>query len=316
MLPGQVPLDLAGPLQVLLSAIQFGAPLRLRFFGPQETLAWLGPLTLSGIEPLPDIPLPLDLLVLPGQYRATTDFAAKQDAIDWLRIQAQACRTLMAVCSGALLLGQAGLLDDRRCTTHHGLLDELRQLAPKARVRGDCIFTEDGNCLTSAGISTGIDTMLYWLERLLGDRLVQQVARDLVLYWRRSGHEPQLGIWLEGRNHVDARIHRLQDALAAQLDRSWSLKEMAHQAAMSERHLRRRFIELTGMSLNDYLARLRLQLARQLMHETRWSLTRIAEASGFGEDRQLRRVWQRFESGSPAAWRRHHGMETASSRGL
>jgi transcriptional regulator GlxA family with amidase domain len=316
MLPGQVPLDLAGPLQVLLSAIQLGAPLRLRFFGPLETLAWLGPLTLSGIEPLPRAPVSLDLLVLPGQYRSGMDFEAQQGVIPWLRTQAPACRTLMAVCSGSLLLGQAGLLDGRRCTTHHALLDELHRLAPKARVRGDCIFTEDGNFLTSAGISTGIDTMLHWLGRSLGDRLIQQVARDLVLYWRRSGHEPQLGIWLEGRNHVDMRIHQLQDALAAGLDRPWSLREMASQSAMSERHLRRRFVELTGMSLNDYLARLRLQLARQLMYETDWSLSRIAEASGFGEDRQLRRVWRRFESSSPSVWRRTHRVEFESPLGI
>ncbi|WP_110649742.1 GlxA family transcriptional regulator [Salinicola peritrichatus] len=304
MLPGQVPLDLAGPLQVLQSAVQQGAALQVRYFGPTRSLAWMGPLQLSGIEPLPHEPISLDLLLVPGQYRQCLDSATRQTAVIWLREQAASCRTLMAVCSGALLLARAGLLDGRRCTTHHSLLDELRKLAPNAKVRGDCIFTEDGNYLTSAGISTGIDTMLHWLTRTQGHRMALQVARELVLYWRRSGQEPQIGAWLEGRNHVDARIHRLQDALATRLDRPWALKEMANQAAMSERHLRRRFTELTGMSLNDYLARLRLQLARQLMHETDWSLARIAEASGFGEERQLRRVWQRFESGTPSAWRR------------
>lgn len=72
---------------------------------------------------------------------------------------------------------------------------------------------------------------------------------------------------------------------------------------MSERHLRRRFKALTGLTLSEYLTRLRLQLARQLMRETPWSLARIAEEMGLGEDRQLRRVWQRFENGSPQAWR-------------
>ncbi|MFC0268158.1 GlxA family transcriptional regulator [Kushneria aurantia] len=304
MLPGQVPLDLAGPLQVLTSAVQLGAPLELRFFGPQTTLAWLGPLSLSGIEPLPAAPLPLELLLVPGQYRARTNLDAQQQAIAWLQRQAPASHTLMAVCSGALLLGQAGLLDGRRCTTHHALLDELCALAPNARVRGDCIFVEDGHYLTSAGISTGIDTMLHWLARTQGQRLAQQVARELVLYWRRSGLEPQLGIWLEGRNHVDERIHRLQDALAADPSHPWTLANMARRAAMSERQLRRRFTALTGLSLPDYLARLRLQLARQLMRESDWPLARIAEHCGLGDDRQLRRVWQRFERGTPAAWRR------------
>lgn len=304
MLPGQVPLDLAGPLQVLHTAMSFGTAMRVRYFGPMTTFDWLGPLTLGGIEPLPDAPLPLDLLVVPGQYRMQSDPCAQHLAIDWLQRQAASSRTLMAVCSGALLLGQAGLLDGQRCTTHHSLLEELRHVAPMARVRGDCIFVEDGRCLTSAGISTGIDTMLYWLSRASGHRLAQQVARELVLYWRRSGQEPQLGIWLEGRNHVDDRIHRLQDELGARLAHPWTITEMARQAAMSERHLRRRFQALTGLSIMEYLARQRLQLARQLMRETNWGLARIAEVSGFGEDRQLRRVWQRYEAESPGAWRR------------
>ncbi|WP_277985134.1 GlxA family transcriptional regulator [Salinicola tamaricis] len=316
MLPGQVPLDLAGPLQVLLSAVQLGAPLALRFFGPQASLPWLGPLALTGIEALPEAPLALDLLVVPGQYRAHIDSALQHHAGDWLRQQAPACRTLMAVCSGALLLAATGLLDGRRCTTHHSLLDELRRLAPLARVRGDCIFVEDGRYLTSAGISTGIDTMLHWLALNQGQRLAQQVARELVIYWRRSGQEPQLGIWLEGRNHVGTRIHRLQDALAADLARPWTLEEMARVATLGERQLRRRFGALTGFSLGDYLARLRLQQARQLMCETDWSLACIAERSGFGDDRQLRRVWQRFEPGSPAAWRRAQRQTADLARGI
>lgn len=304
MLPGQVPLDLAGPLEVLSAAVRFGAAIHIRYFGPRASLDWLGPLTLSGIEPLPEPAVALDLLVIPGQDRAFCDAASRRACLDWLPAQSSASATLMAICSGALLLGEAGLLDGRRCTTHHTLLDELRLLAPRASVRGDCIFVEDGCCLTSAGISTGIDTMLHWLTRTQGHRLAQQVARDLVLYWRRSGQEPQLGIWLEGRNHVDDRIHRLQDALAAAPGESWNMARMAEQAAMSERHLRRRFQVLTGISILDYLARQRLQLVRQMMRETDWALERIAQASGFGDARQLRRVWRRFETESPATWRR------------
>lgn len=304
MLPGQVPLDLAGPLQVLTSAMQLGAPLNLHFFGPQSSLPWLGPLQLSGIAPLPSMPLSLDLLVIPGQYRAHTSSDIRHQAIKWLQQQTPYCSQVMAICSGALLLAAAGMLDGRRCTTHHALLEELGRIAPQARVQGDCIFIEDDRFLTSAGISTGIDTMLHWLTKQLGQYLAQQVARELVLYWRRSGQEPQLSVWLEGRNHVDHRIHRLQDAIAADPAYPWTLAEMANRAAMSERQLRRRFNTLTGLSLLEYLMRLRLQLARQLMCETDWRLARIAEVSGFGDDRQLRRAWQRFEHVSPATWRR------------
>ncbi|WP_233440364.1 GlxA family transcriptional regulator [Modicisalibacter coralii] len=304
MLPGQVPLDLVGPLQVLCSAVRLDAGIAVDYFGPVECLAWLGPLTLSGIAPLPESLDGYDLLLVPGQYRDATDPVVQQRCADWLGERADRVGCIMSVCSGTLLLAAAGLLEGRRCTTHHTLLERLRELAPLARVQGDCIFAEDGPFLTSAGISTGIDTMLHWLMREKGHDLTLAVARDMVLYLRRSGREPQLGIWLEGRNHVDVRVHRLQDTLAARPARSWKLAEMAAEAAMSERHLRRRFTSLTGMTPGDYLTRVRLQFARQLMVETDWSLSRIAEAVGLGEDRQLRRAWRRFSTDSPSAWRR------------
>lgn len=281
MLPGQVPLDLVGPLQVLHAAQQHDDGIAIRYFGPRASLDWLGPLTLGGIDPE----------LQPG-------------CVDWLRRQAGQASTLMGICSGSLLMAEAGLLNGRRCTTHHTLLERLQGLAPEARVQGDCIFIEDGPCLTSAGISTGIDTMLHWLTRRLGHRLAISVAREMVLYLRRSGHEPQLAGWLAGRNHVDERIHRLQDALCAGLKERWTLAGMAEVTALSERHLRRRFAVVAGMSPGDYLTRLRLQLARQMMEETPWSLARIAEEVGLGDDRQLRRAWKRLEAGSPQAWRR------------
>ncbi|XKE46077.1 helix-turn-helix domain-containing protein [Halomonas organivorans] len=306
MLPGQVPLDLVGPLQVLHGAQRLAGGIAIRYFGPRASLDWLGPLSLTGIEPLPDALEPLDLLVVPGQYRRSIDPDLQSGSVAWLRGHAGQAATLMGICSGSLLMAEAGLLDGRRCTTHHTLLPRLRELAPAARVQGDCIFIEDGPCLTSAGISTGIDTMLHWLTRRLGHRLVLAVARDMVLYLRRSGNEPQLAGWLEGRNHVDERIHRLQDVLCTRLKEPWTLAGMAEVAVMSERHLRRRFVALAGMSPGDYLTRLRLQLARQLMEETPWSLARIAEEVGLGDDRQLRRAWKRFEAGSPREWRRRH----------
>ncbi|MDI5984701.1 helix-turn-helix domain-containing protein [Halomonas sp. M4R5S39] len=304
MLPGQVPLDLVGPLQVLHGAQRHCEGISIRYFGPCASLDWLGPLSLSGIEPLPVRVESWDLLLVPGQYRRGIVPAFQPVCVDWLRRQATGADTLMAVCSGALLLGEAGLLDGRRCTTHHTLLDRLRGVAPGAQVQGDCIFIEDGPVLTSAGISTGVDTMLHWVTRRLGHRLALGVAREMVLYLRRSGQEPQLAGWLEGRNHVDERMHRLQDALCERLRERWTLEDMAEVAVMSERHLRRRFVEVAGMSPLDYLARLRLQLARQLIEETPWSLARIAEEVGLGGDRQLRRAWKRYASGSPGEWRR------------
>ncbi|MCP1313683.1 MULTISPECIES: helix-turn-helix domain-containing protein [unclassified Halomonas] len=181
-------------------------------------------------------------------------------------------------------------------------------MPPEAKVQRDCIFTEDGRFLTSAGISTGIDTMLHWLTRVGGHALTLAVAREMVLYLRRSGQEPQLGAWLEGRNHVDERIHRVQDALCAAPARPWRVEALARQAAMSERHFRRRFKLMTQMSILDYIAGIRMQRTKALMSETGWPLARIAAETGFGDERQLRRSWARVEKATPSAWRRAETM--------
>lgn len=309
MIPGQVPLDLIGPWQVLRSAAS-EISFQIDYVGPQAQLDWLGPLALSGISPLPDDLHQVDLLLVPGQYRAAMEPDAQRRTVDWLRDVAEQASAVMGVCSGTLLLAQAGLLEGRRCTTHHQLLAQLKELAPGGRVQDDCIFTEDGPILTSAGISTGVDTMLHWLSHIAGQQTVLTVARDMVLYLRRSGREPQLGVWLTGRNHVDQRIHRLQDRLAADPAAPWTLAGMAREAAMGERHLRRRFGQLTGMSAPEYLSRIRLHLAMQLMSETSLSLADIAERVGVSDERQLRRLWKRFEADTPAQWRRQHRQWT------
>ncbi|WP_447556064.1 GlxA family transcriptional regulator [Vreelandella sp. EE22] len=304
MMPGQVPLDLVGPLQVLQCASRLSVEIDVRYLGPSHALQWLGPLTLGGISALPEQLPQQNLLLIPGQYRNSLEPQAQRTCVDWLKANATRADTLMTVCSGTLLLAEAGLLDGRRCTTHHTLLDQLRAKAPMANVQGGCIFTEDGRYLTSAGISTGIDTMLHWLTRVGGHGLGLAVAREMVLYLRRSGQEPQLGAWLEGRNHVDERIHRVQDAICAAPAHGWRIESLAARTAMSERHFRRRFKHLTGMTVSDYITGLRLQRVRTLMNETHWTLARIAEETGFGDERQLRRRWAQQEKHPPSVWRR------------
>ncbi|PCF94348.1 AraC family transcriptional regulator [Vreelandella nigrificans] len=304
MMPGQVPLDLVGPLQVLQCAGRLSIDVQVRYIGPKAAMQWLGPLTLSGIDPLPEQLSPQHLLLVPGQYRNSLEPLAQQECISWLKANARYADTLMTVCSGALLLADAGLLEGQRCTTHHTLIEQLQAKAPTAKVQSDCIFIEDDRYLTSAGISTGIDTILYWLTRVCGHSLALAVAREMVLYLRRSGQEPQLGAWLEGRNHVDERLHRTQDAICAAPSQKWPIEALAAHAAMSERHFRRRFKNLTGMLVGEYILGLRLQRAKTLMTETTWTLARIAEASGFGDERQLRRIWARQEKMPPSVWRR------------
>jgi transcriptional regulator GlxA family with amidase domain len=208
-----------------------------------------------------------------------------------------------SICSGALLLAAAGLLDGRRCTTHHSLIDALQQAAPSAKVEENRLFVEDGPVLTSAGITTGIDLALYLIERHAGAELAARVARRLVVYQRRSGNEPQLSPWLAHRNHLHPAVHRAQDAIAQDPARSWSLAELADRAHVSGRHLTRLFAEHAGISVVTYQQGLRIARARELLADRQLSVERVAELTGFASARDFRRVWQRYESGAPSAGR-------------
>lgn len=308
-------LDVAGPMEVLRKANQFQSAVAfdVSFVSPlPEVTSSIG-LTLSGLAPLPDHVPPGALVIVSGDTDAVMQTSyigaiepakAGSDAIiSWLSRLAGADVQLVCICSGAILAARAGLLDGRACTTHFADCARLAQLAPKAQVIDDRLFVEDGNCLTSAGITAGIDLMLHLVGRLTSPQTAAQIARHLVVYMRRDGHAAQVSPWFEGRNHLHPAIHRVQDAIAAEPAADWTLEKMAGIAAASPRHLSRLFHQAAGMTPIDFVNRLRIALARELLAQTRLDMEHIAERSGFGSSRQLRRAWSRLYADPPSAMR-------------
>jgi transcriptional regulator GlxA family with amidase domain len=231
--------------------------------------------------------------------RSRVDVADENAIVKWLRDAIQPSHKLISICSGALLAARAGLLDGRSCTTHYSCCAELAKLAPKSQVLNNRLYVEDGNCYSSAGITTGVDLMLHLVGKLIGQFNAVAIARYLVVYLRRSGGDPQLSPWLEGRNHIHPAVHRVQDAIAADPTKSWSLTKLARIVGVSDRHMSRLFHEHVGMSFMDYNNRLRVGLARELLSQTRLDMERIAERAGFSSSRQLRRAWRRLYEGAP-----------------
>lgn len=307
-------LDVAGPLEVLRHANleQDDVRFEVHHVGPDRRLTSSIGLGLADIEPLPKR-LPADaIIMLPGSADAvafgddpaTADTARSEAAIvAWLRAQATADHTVISICSGALLAARAGLLDGHACTTHFACSAELAALAPRARVIENRLYVEDGTRWSSAGVTAGTDLMLHFVARLCGSGVALAVARHLVVYLRRGGADPQLSPWLEGRNHIHPAVHRAQDAVAADPSQSWTLATLATAANTSPRHLSRLFNEHAGMSLPDYVNRLRVALARELLGHTRLDMEHVAERSGFASARQLRRAWRRSYPTPPHAAR-------------
>lgn len=311
--PRTLLLDVAGPMEVLRrAAMEPGAPgFEVTYVASRPAIDSSVGLALAGLAPLPDA-LPAGAMVVVsgnvdqvlGGPGPTDKDAADEDAIvAWLARVVRPGVTLACICSGALLAARAGLLAGKACTTHHVCIEDLTRLAPSARVLEDRLFVEDGERLTSAGITSGVDLMLHLVARLRGPALAVSIARQMVVYLRRGPSDPQLSPWLEGRNHVHPAVHRVQDAIAADPVRDWSLEVLADLAAASPRHLSRLFNAHAGMSLTDYVNRLRLALASEMLSATRLDMESVAERAGFASTRQLRRVWRRHHPTPPKAAR-------------
>jgi transcriptional regulator GlxA family with amidase domain len=312
--PRALLLDIAGPLEVLRRAgiEQHDVGFDVRYASPSATVMSSIGLALGGIEPLPDALDDDAMIIVPGSAdmiafaQDTPDVAVARDEnaiVSWLAQRVRPSHTLVSICSGALLAARAGLLDGYDCTTHFSVCAELAAVAPRARVFDNRLYVDDGPRCSSAGVTAGTDLMLHLVSRILSPAVALSVARHLVVYLRRSGADPQLSPWLEGRNHIHPAVHRAQDAIAANPSRAWTLGALARIANTSPRHLSRLFNEHAGMGLPDYINRLRVSLARELLGQTRLDMERVAEQSGFASARQLRRAWRRSYATPPHAAR-------------
>ncbi|MDU6077741.1 MAG: helix-turn-helix domain-containing protein, partial [Pantoea sp.] len=154
-------------------------------------------------------------------------------------------------------------------------------------------FVDDDNIWTSAGITAGIDLSLHLINRLCGAQTALEVAREMVVWFRRSGDDPQLSPWLRYRNHLHPAIHRAQDAMIAHPEHGWSLEDLAARVHVSSRHLARLFRQHLGISVRDYHEQLRLGIARQRQQQGEGA-EKAALAAGFSSARQLRRARDRW----------------------
>jgi transcriptional regulator GlxA family with amidase domain len=161
------------------------------------------------------------------------------------------------------------------------------------------IFVRDGNIYTSAGVTSGVDLALVLIAEKAGPVTAARVARELVVYIRRTANDPQLSSWLAHRNHLHPVLHRAQDAIVENPGHDWTLAEIARAACVSVRTLSRLFREETGTTALHYVEQIRLALARERLATTRLSVERVAESAGFSSALQLRRAAKRHGSASP-----------------
>jgi transcriptional regulator GlxA family with amidase domain len=231
----------------------------------------------------------------------------------WLRRIAETTRRLGSVCVGGFLLAEAGILDGRRATVHWRYARECADRYPRVAVDPRPTWVQDGNIYTSAGISTGIDLALAWVEEDFGTAAALKVARELVLFLRRPGRQDQVSVSLEAQAAHTKSMHELQVWMTEHLDQPQSVDTLADRVAMSARNFARVFGQEFGTPPGHYLGQLRVEAARRLLEQTDKSLMQVATASGFRSLDVMRRAFLRALRTTPLRYRRHFQTPAARS---
>ena len=245
--------------------------------------------TSSGFQIVPHADLaPLqtaDLIAVPAHPLRCE---APPDVLAGMRRAAQRGAEFLSVCSGAFLLGEAGLLEGRRCTTHWMYAEELQRRNPTAIVASDALYVEDGNVLTSAGTAAGIDACLHLVRRLHGSAIATSLARRMVVPPHRDGGQTQ---------YIEAPIPKTQETstlepmlawLLVNLDSPINVDQLAVRAHMAPRTFARRFRSEVGTTPHDWVTNQRVLLARRLLEETDLGVESVATKAGFGDAATLR----------------------------
>ncbi|MFZ4876483.1 GlxA family transcriptional regulator [Janthinobacterium sp. Mn2066] len=248
-----------------------------------------------------------DTLIVGGAVGAPP---ASPALLDFLRASMPTVRRMASMCSGALVLADAGLLDGRRVTTHWYAARDLQKKFPAITVEEDRIFIHDGPVWTSAGMSAGIDLALGMVEKDLGADVARLVAKNLVVHHRRAGGQSQHSVLLE----LSPRSDRIQNALKyaeSHLRNPLSVDELATQACLSPRQFSRAFRAETGQSPAKAIENLRLEAARLMIEQGRLPIDIVAQETGFADPERMRRAFLRAYGQPPQVLRRHARIAAA-----
>jgi transcriptional regulator GlxA family with amidase domain len=299
-------LDLVGPLQVFNSVNRLaGRPLytievvtnadRLTVEGESGVLTFIARHHFNRVKGVCDSVL----LVCGLSSRSVRDRALSV----WLQKRVSEVRRLGAVCVGSFLLAEAGVLNGRRATTHWRFGHELAAKYPDVRVEHDPLWVKDANIYTSAGISAGIDLALAWVEEDCGAGLAHEAARELVLFLRRPGGQPQLSVSLASQASEMASIRELQIWIAEHLEVRLSVEDLAGRMSMSVRNFERVFTREVGTTPSQYVLQLRVEAARRLLERTDGGLKHVASTAGFRSVDVMRRAFVRLLGITPRRYR-------------
>ena len=212
-----------------------------------------------------------DFVFVPGMdYKLLSDKIFLNECLpffNWLNKQSINGATICSVCTGAFLLAESGILKGKSCTTHWNYFSQFAEKYPQIELRKNRLFVHEESLLSSAGVCSGIDLALYIIEYQFGSKFAADIAKEVVIYFRRGGSDPQLSIFLQYKNHLETRIHDAQDYILNHISEKINIIDIAEEVNMSPRNLTRLFKKTTGITTGNYIEKLRVERAIGLLSE-------------------------------------------------
>lgn len=309
LFPDVLLLDVAGPTEVFSIANRYLAAedaYRIVTLG-SETLAvrCSNGMTLQADALAGEADEAYDLLLVPGGPGAYDH--CHQPLLPWLKQAAQRAGRYGSICTGAFLLGEAGLLDGYRVTTHWNYTTRLTKAYPLAQVEAEHIYLRDRQLFTSGGVTAGIDMALAIVAEDHGKQVALQVAKVILVVMKRQGGQAQFSPLLGALAKQDSPIARVQSHVLEHLEEEFTVEHMASLATMSSRHFARVFARETNMTPMEFLQNARIDRARKLLESSDLPLKTVAYRSGFGSARHMRFLFSDRLGLSPLEYRRQFG---------
>jgi transcriptional regulator GlxA family with amidase domain len=304
--PGVQSLDVSGPLDVFAEANRFLLPddhYQLEVVGLEHgPLRCSNGMTIVADRHFSEVQEGYDLLLVAGGPGLVhLEFA--DEIYAWLRGASRKARRFGSICSGAFILGRAGLLDQRMVTTHWNYADALAALCPTARVEADRLYVEDGKLYTSAGVTAGIDLSLYLLTRDNGSEVALNVAKRLVVFMQRAGGQSQFSPYLTPYAESSSPVAQVQQYVLSNLAANLSVSDLASVANMSVRTFARVFVRDAKVSPAEFVEGARMDAARVMLESTAIPLKTIAYECGFKDAHRMRGAFKRRFGISPQQYR-------------
>jgi transcriptional regulator GlxA family with amidase domain len=283
-------LDVTGPLEVFSNAP--GYDIQLANPGLERTLKTNRGVMLADATPIADVQGPIDTLVIaggPGAENGSYD----PNFIAWIAKAGSHARRVASICTGAFLLAEAGLLNGKQAVTHWSFCDRLAREYPKVVVRPEPIYLRDGSIYTSAGITAGIDLSLALVEEDHGHETALKIARFLIMFLVRPGGQAQYSHMLSRQAISSQPLRELQVWMLEHLREDLTIDPLAERIGMSARHFSRVCLRETGMNPGQFVDRMRVEAAQQIIDSSSRGLKEIAESCGFKSADAMRRTFLR-----------------------